>query len=634
MSSQHTSVPFDRRSSSLHHHAPFPEASTSQSSSRRPPPRRIITTSSRFPSTLVDTTLFDRNGYMLGSYTAEAERVRALPAQSTQWGIPLLGALRRHPDGSEHENIEFISPASPDSSVTVLAPLPPSAFRRTTGATRPPPQPEPLDGLLPSKAERCLDHLLPLLTPGEDSSDSSRSSSASSRSPSPPNRAPTPSTRAPSPFTGGLPPSTPAPSLSFQTRSPATEAPPRPPRDPASSTPVPFQPIETNHSPLFRSLPPLPVRPRFVVGSSTLTAAPQPRLSPRVRFDLPNAPLSTSAPSSTVSTPAHSSTPAPPTSSLTPSQSNSSPPAPASRRPSVSLQETLQLPSPSRLPSPSSASVPGFLSTSQTHVKVPSTSSVSPPDPTHSPASKLEVEGFASQGALAPVSTTRIRRSNIKRLDSESDAQIDGGYLTRSKRKRQAEVPAEPVPRPLEFTKPPPKGKVKATTRRRRNVKIEELPTEPSTSRSKKTTRSRSNAPPKAAHSSRRNASIKEKVLAEPALVRRKVGRPSAKGKGKDAGQMTERSSSGLGPRAPKAPIQTRPTTSGECGSKKDDAPSQTSRYLTRSKRKRDAEEAPVEADFESPPSLLMLIVVDDTTQVDLSLRWTLDDSCDRKSKK
>ncbi|POW02440.1 hypothetical protein PSTT_11783 [Puccinia striiformis] len=410
------------------------------------------------------------------------------------------------------------------------------------------------------------------LTPGEDSSDSSRSSSASSRSPSPPNRAPTPSTRAPSPFTGGLPPSTPAPSFHFKL------------------------PIETNHSPLFRSLPPLPVRPRFVVGSSTLTAAPQPRLSPRVRFDLPNAPLSTSAPSSTVSTPAHSSTPAPPTSSLTPSQSNSSPPAPASRRPSVSLQETLQLPSPSRLPSPSSASVPGFLSTSQTHVKVPSTSSVSPPDPTHSPASKLEVEGFASQGALAPVSTTRIRRSNIKRLDSESDAQIDGGYLTRSKRKRQAEVPAEPVPRPLEFTKPPPKGKVKATTRRRRNVKIEELPTEPSTSRSKKTTRSRSNAPPKAAHSSRRNASIKEKVLAEPALVRRKVGRPSAKGKGKDAGQMTERSSSGLGPRAPKAPIQTRPTTSGECGSKKDDAPSQTSRYLTRSKRKRDAEEAPVEA--------------------------------------
>ncbi|KAI9614704.1 hypothetical protein H4Q26_009095 [Puccinia striiformis f. sp. tritici PST-130] len=74
-----------RRSSPLHHHAPFPEASTSQSSSRRPPPRRIITTSSRFPSTLADTTLFDRNGYVRDSYTVEAERVRALPAQSTQW---------------------------------------------------------------------------------------------------------------------------------------------------------------------------------------------------------------------------------------------------------------------------------------------------------------------------------------------------------------------------------------------------------------------------------------------------------------------------------------------------------------------------------------------------------------------
>ncbi|KNE92209.1 hypothetical protein PSTG_14379 [Puccinia striiformis f. sp. tritici PST-78] len=643
-----------RRSSPLHHHAPFPEASTSQSSSRRPPPRRIITTSSRFPSTLADTTLFDRNGYVRDNYTVEAERVRALPAQSTQWGVPLPGALSRHPDGSQHRNIEFVSPPSADSSVTVLAPLPPSAFDRTTGATRPPPLPPgPSDGSLPSKAVRALMHLIPLMRTSLDSSPSSRSSSSSSpsRPSSPPNRPPTPSTRAPSPFTGAFSPS-PAPSPSIRARSrttealpPATRVAPSPPtRDPppqipatralSPSTPAPSQPVESSPSPfdfLFRPLPPLPERPRFVAGSSSLTVAPQSRLPSRVRFNLSSAPPSTSVPSSSSLTPSQpsSTSPAPslpqPFAALSrslvslnssrgvspPSAHTLPPPAPAShsgtslRRPVAFLRETQQLSTPSRLPSLSSGSSFGPSLTSHTRVTVPSTSIKNPSHPTQYPAP--EIEGLVSQGALAPVSTIRIRRSSSKRLDSKLHTQIGGGYLTRSKRKREVEIPAEPISRPLESTKPPPKGKAKAKTRRLKNAKTKELPPEPSTSQSKETARSRSYAQPKATHSSRGNASTEEDVSAEPAWVRRKVGRPPSKGKGKDASQKKEKISPGLGHKPSKSLVtasRNSSTTGSGSGSKKDKVPLTTSRYLTRSKRKRDSEEVLVEAAKSPLPKL------------------------------
>ncbi|POW21552.1 hypothetical protein PSHT_02231 [Puccinia striiformis] len=605
-----------RRSSPLHHHAPFPEASTSQSSSRRPPPRRIITTSSRFPSTLADTTLFDRNGYVRDSYTVEAERVRARFQHSHQWGVPLPGALSRHPDGSQHRNIEFVSPPSADSSVTVLAPLPPSAFDRTTGATRPLP-PGPSDGSLPSKAVRALMHLIPLMRTSLDSSPSSRSSSSSSPSQSSSLQIdPYTINSSPSPFTGAFSPS-PAPSPSIRARSrttealpPATRVAPSPPtRDPppqipatralSPSTPAPSQPVESSPSPfdfLFRPLPPLPERPRFVAGSSSLTVAPQSRLPSRVRFNLSSAPPSTSVPSSSSLTPSQpsSTSPAPslpqPFAALSrslvslnssrgvspPSAHTLPPPAPAShsgtslRRPVAFLRETQQLSTPSRLPSLSSGSSFGPSLTSHTRVTVPSTSFKNPSHPTQYPAP--EIEGLVSQGALAPVSTIRIRRSSSKRLDSKLHTQIGGGYLTRSKRKREVEIPAEPISRPLESTKPPPKGKAKAKTRRLKNAKTKELPPEPSTSRSKETARSRSYAQPKATHSSRGNASTEEGVSAEPAWY---------------GGNEPNSSTTGSG-----------------SGSKKDKVPLTTSRYLTRSKRKRDSEEVLVEAAKSPLPKL------------------------------
>ncbi|KAI9624604.1 hypothetical protein KEM48_008777 [Puccinia striiformis f. sp. tritici PST-130] len=606
-----------RRSSPLHHHAPFPEASTSQSSSRRPPPRRIITTSSRFPSTLADTTLFDRNGYVRDNYTVEAERVRARPAQFTQWGVPLPGALSRHPDGSQHRNIEFVSPPSADSSVTVLAPLPPSAFDRTTGATRPPPLPPgPSDGSLPSKAVRALMHLIPLMRTSLDSSPSSRSSSSSSpsRPSSPPNRPPTPSTRAPSPFTGAFSPS-PAPSPSIRARSrttealpPATRVAPSPPtRDPL----LKFPPLVPFHLLLL----PLPRQWKAV------HRPPQSRLPSRVRFNLSSAPPSTSVPSSSSLTPSQpsSTSPAPslpqPFAALSrslvslnssrgvspPSAHTLPPPAPAShsgtslRRPVAFLRETQQLSTPSRLPSLSSGSSFGPSLTSHTRVTVPSTSFKNPSHPTQYPAP--EIEGLVSQGALAPVSTIRIRRSSSKRLDSKLHTQIGGGYLTRSKRKR--ETPG--------IYQAAPKGKAKAKTRRLKNAKTKELPPEPSTSQSKETARSRSYAQPKATHSSRGNASTEEGVSAEPALVRRKVGRPPSKGKGKDASQKKEKISPGLGHKPSKSLVtasRNSSTTGSGSGSKKDKVPLTTSRYLTRSKRKRDSEEVLVEAAKSPLPKL------------------------------
>ncbi|POW08116.1 hypothetical protein PSTT_07727, partial [Puccinia striiformis] len=598
-----------RRSSPLHHHAPFPEASTSQSSSRRPPPRRIITTSSRFPSTLADTTLFDRNGTCgtaIRSKRKEYELFQHSPPSGT-------------PDGSQHRNIEFVSPPSADSSVTVLAPLPPSAFDRTTGATRPLP-PGPSDGSLPSKASIFIIFFsISILILSKST--------------------PTPSTRAPSPFTGAFSPS-PAPSPSIRARSRTTEAlPPATRVAPSPSTrdpppQIPATPSGKQSIAVRLSLPAIaPSSRKTQIRCGFL----QSYRSPPVAFAISRPVQSIKRAAVYLGSIIFLLNPITALLNLT-----CTIPTPAvcsaisftrvtqlfsrcitsictyitSSCTGITLRHIITAASclPSRNTTASNSITPAFsiirivvwpLIESHTRVTVPSTSIKNPSHPTQYPAP--EIEGLISQGALAPVSTIRIRRSSSKRLDSKLHTQIGGGYLTRSKRKREAEIPAEPISRPLESTKPPPKGKAKAKTRRLENAKTEELPPEPSTSRSKETARSRSYAQPKATHSSRGNAGTEEDVSAEPAWVRRKVGRPPSKGKGKDASQKKEKISPGLGHKPSKSLVtvsQNSSTTGSGSGSQKDKVPLTTSRYLTRSKRKGDSEEVLVEAAKSPLPKL------------------------------
>ncbi|KAI7934048.1 hypothetical protein MJO29_016619 [Puccinia striiformis f. sp. tritici] len=86
---------------------PFPVVSTSEGSTTYST-KKVQYQNSFFASSLIETTLFNHNGNMKDTYTSK-------PA------------------------VEFFIPPPPNSSVTVLLPLPPSAFNRIMEAINQPP---------------------------------------------------------------------------------------------------------------------------------------------------------------------------------------------------------------------------------------------------------------------------------------------------------------------------------------------------------------------------------------------------------------------------------------------------------------------------------------------------------------